>query len=39
LKGNLINSGRFIPFSERNGYVKTYKAFGWVFKILKPSKL
>jgi len=29
---------RFILFSEREGIVKTYKIFGWTFKILKPSK-
>lgn len=26
-------------FSERYGYVKYLKIFGWKFKILKPSKL
>ncbi len=29
---------RFILFSERTGKVKTYKAFGWTFRILKPNK-
>jgi len=28
----------FILFSERHGYRKTYKAFGWKFEMLKPFK-
>jgi len=28
-----------LMFSERNGYVKTLKIFGWSFKWLKPYKI
>lgn len=36
LHGRRNYKDRFILFSERMGLTKTYKAFGWVFKILKP---
>lgn len=39
LYGERDRAGRFILYSERMGLTKTYKAFGWVFKILKPTKL
>jgi len=36
LSGESNKQRRFILFSERNGLVKTYKLFGWTFKILTP---
>ncbi len=38
LKGNSDKKRCWVPFSERMGLTKTYKLFGWTFKILKPFK-
>ena len=35
LWGRKNTKDRFVLFSERMGYTKTYKLFGWVFKPLK----
>lgn len=37
LRGRDNSKTQWIPFSERYGYVKVYKLFGWTFKILKPG--
>ena len=39
LQGNSNSKKKFILFSERMAIRKTYKLFGWKFKILKPCKL
>lgn len=38
LSGKSLKKKWVILFSERNGYKKIYKAFGWKFEILKPFK-
>lgn len=36
LWGKKIIEGDYVSFSERNGYAKVVKLFGWKFKILRP---